>query len=312
MPAYKSLGISATLLVTDLDQTLSDEINLRMGKGLQQDTKRIQDQLNNGRALQEQPTGLENSKVGVFQFLGENEDMVLLMVAASDGQGGEEYIIVEDVDVVEGERPENTNAVPTSTTPPPTTPTQTASGRKSKRVANNQLKRSNGGKRREQLTETPSTPFGQVVAPTAQSGKTQKRSKIHHNHLTEQLALCLNVDFTKFYEKEKTDAPLLHGKDLKLEVFINGQLVGVTFESSRKRTTGLVQYSGTRFHRQVSPLEQRISLDDQNTDRTRVRPKSHGCMYRQQQSRRAMSTAHLISVGTTSARHWDKKPTCEA
>jgi hypothetical protein len=252
MPTYNSLGITAALLVTDLDQTLSDEIDLRMGKGLQKNTKRIQDQLLNGRALQEQLTVPENSKVGIFQFLGEDEDMVLLVVAASDEQGDDDGI-VRDSAMVEGERPENTNAVltlTTDTTPPHPTPAQDTSGRKkSKRIANNRRASSNGSKRGEKLTEP--------AAPAASSSNTRKRSKSLHSHLAEQLALCLKVDLTKFYAKEKADAPLLSGKDLKLEVFINGHLVEVTYETASRpyKRADIVQYSGTRFHRQVSPLE---------------------------------------------------------
>jgi hypothetical protein len=240
MPTYNSLGITAALLVTDLDQTLSDEIDLRMGKGLQKNTKRIQDQLLNGRALQEQLTVPENSKVGIFQFLGEDEDMVLLVVAASDEQGDDDGI-VRDSAMVEGERPENTNAVltlTTDTTPPHPTPAQNTSGRKkSKRIANNRRASSNGSKRGEKLTESSTTPFDLIAAPAApaaSSSNTRKRSKSLHSHLAEQLALCLKVDLTKFYAKEKADAPLLSGKDLKLEVFINGHLVEVTYETASR------------------------------------------------------------------------------
>ena len=68
--------------------------------------------------------------------------------------------------------------------------------------------------------------------------------------------MCLEVDFTKFYKKAKAEAPLLSGKDLKLEVFINGQLVEVACESASRpwRRSGIIKYSGTRFHRQVRPL----------------------------------------------------------
>ena len=249
MPTYNSLGISAALLVTDLDQTLSDEINLRMGEDLQKDTKRIQDHLLRGRALREQST---DSKGGIFQFMGEGEDMVLLVVEAADGQGGDDGM-VKNSDVAQGERRENTNAVPTSTndtTPPPPTPMQVASGRKrSKRVANQKLKRS------EPMTELSTTPSDQVTTPTAPSSQARQRSKSRLNNPTDELALCLKVDFTKFYEKDKAEAPLLNGKDLKLEVFINGQLMEVTYENSRPyKRTGLIRYSGTRFHRQVSLL----------------------------------------------------------
>ena len=266
MPTYNSLGFSASLLVTNLDQTLSDEINLRMGKSLQKDTKRIQDQLSNGRALREYPTGPTSSEVSIFQLLGEDEDMVLLVVAASDGQGDDEGI-GKDSDEVEGERPETTNAVPTSTddtTPPHSTPTQITSGRKrSNRIARNQRAAktprtdSKGGNRGEQLTESSTTSFDHIAAPAAQSSNTRKRSVSHRQQQNpaKELALCLKVDFIEFYAKDKVAAPLLNGKDLKLEVFINGQLMEATYENSRPyKRTGVIRYSGTRFHRQVSLL----------------------------------------------------------
>ena len=88
------------------------------------------------------PTGPTSSEVSIFQLLGEDEDMVLLVVAASDELGDDEGI-GKDSDEVEGERPKTTNAVPTSTddtTPPHSTPTQTTSGRKrSNRTASQHL-----------------------------------------------------------------------------------------------------------------------------------------------------------------------------
>lgn len=266
MPTYHSLGISASLLVTDLDQTLSDEIVLRMGKSLQQDTKRIQDRLSNGHALREQPPDSKLPKVGIFQFLGEDEDMVLLVVEASDGQQQrDEGGPVEDGVDVQGELPETTNAVPTSTNKtslPLPTPMQNIAGRKkSKRVVNSQRSDLDGSKRRKRSVDAPTTPFDQIAASTVQPGKSEKRSRSYATHLPDQLALCLKLDFTKFYEKDKADVPLLSGKDLKVEVFINGQLADVTYESSRPyKRSDVVQYSGTRIHRQVCTLVSNIHV----------------------------------------------------
>jgi hypothetical protein len=214
MPTYHSLGISASLLVTDLDPTLSDEILLRMGKGLQQDTKRIQDLLSNGRALREQPTGSQTSKVGVFPFLGQHEDMVLLLVEASDRQGQhDEYGTSTDGTAVQGEHSVNANAVPTSTndtTPPRLTPMQnTVGGRKSKRATNSRRSDSSTGRHRKQSTKALANPVPQITAPTAQLSKNLKRSRSQVNHHVGPLALSLNIDCTNFYEKYKADAPLL-------------------------------------------------------------------------------------------------------
>jgi hypothetical protein len=252
MPTYNSLGISATLVVTDLEQTLSDEINMRMGANHQKDAKRIQSRLSNGRTLLEQPVGLRNSKVGVLQFVGEDEDMVLFLVKANDSQDNGESSVV-DSDVGQGDRPASTNVEPAptnDTTPSRWAHVQDATGRERTR---NRTKSPDDGncrsRRRKQSTEI--TTHDQVATPAAEAIPTQAQRRSLTND--GKLALCLKVDCTKFYQKEKNDVPLLNGKDLKLEVFINGELVEVSFESSRPyKRADVIQFSGTRFHRQVS------------------------------------------------------------
>jgi hypothetical protein len=252
MPTYNSLGISASLVVTDLEQTLSDEINMRMGANHQAHAKRVQSQLSNGRSLLEQPLGLHNSKVGVLQFVGEDEDMVLFLVEASDSQDKDESSAVNS-DVGQGERPASTNVEPTptnDTTPSRRAHMQDATG--CKRTRNSTKSPDDGNRRsrrRKQSTET--TTHDQVAIPSAEAIPTQEQLRSLTND--SKLALCLKVDCTKFYQKDKNDIPLLSGKDLKLEVFINGQLVEVSYESSRPyRRANAIHFSGTRFHRQVS------------------------------------------------------------
>ena len=86
MPTHNSLGISASLLVSDLDKTLSNAIKLRMGTSQKKDAKRIESELSKGRALLEKPIGTDKAKVGVIQFVGDDKQMALLAVEASDGQ----------------------------------------------------------------------------------------------------------------------------------------------------------------------------------------------------------------------------------
>jgi hypothetical protein len=253
MPTYNSLGISASLVVTNLEQTLSDEILMRMGADHQEHAKRIQSHLSNGRALLEQPLGLRNSKVGVLQFVGEEGDMALFVVEASDSQDTDGSAIMES-DVSQGERVAKTNVETTPTDD--TTPTRRASmkdaaSRKSTRNSTKSLGDGNRrSHRRKQSTET--TTHDQVAIPAAEANpiQDQLRSLVDD---TGKLALCLKVDCTKFYQKDKNDVPLLSGKDLKLEIFINGHLVEVSYESSRPyKRADVIHFSGTRFHRQVS------------------------------------------------------------
>jgi hypothetical protein len=257
MPTYNSLGISASLVVTNLEQTLSDEILMRMGADQQGHAKRIQSQLSNGRALLEQPLGSHNSKVGVLQFVGEDGDMALFVVEASDSQDNQDKdgSAVADSDVGLGERLAKTNVetTPTNdTTPPHRASMKDATSRKSTR---NSTKSPGDGnrrsRRRKQSAET--TTHDQVVIPAAEANPIQDQLRSLIDGVTGKLALCLKVDCTKFYQKDKNDLPLLSGKDLKLEIFINGHLVEVSYESSRPyKRADVIRFSGTRFHRQVS------------------------------------------------------------
>lgn len=94
MPTYKSLGISASLSVTELDTTLSDGIKLRMGSDHQDDADRIKLQLANGRTLRERPCGNADGKVStnVMQFVGDDKDMVLFVVVARDKEEAEQRV----------------------------------------------------------------------------------------------------------------------------------------------------------------------------------------------------------------------------
>jgi hypothetical protein len=256
MPTYNSLGISASLVVTNLEQTLSDEILMRMGADQQEHAKRIQSQLSNGRALLEQPLGLHNSEVGVLQFVGEDGDMAIFVVEASDSQIKDGSAIVES-DVGQGERVAKTNVEPTptnDTAPSRQAPTQDATSRKRTRNRTKSPADANRrSRRRKQSTET--TTHDQIATPAEEAIPTQEQLRSVIDDVTGKLALCLKVDFTKFYQKDKHDLPLLSGKDLKLEIFINGHLVEVSYESSRPyKRANVIHFSGTRFHRQVSSL----------------------------------------------------------
>lgn len=257
MPTFHSLGISASLLVTDLQQTLSDEIALRMGAQHQAKAKRIQSLLSSGRVLLEQPIGSNSPKVGVVQFLGEDQDMVSLLVGASDRRYEDDGPVGDD-DISEDEHLVKTNVEPTSTsdsTPSSLAPMQgSTSRRKSKSSANSQGTGKNSDSHRKQSTQI-TTP-DHVALPGAKPSKAQTQSPSVANEATGQLALCLKVDFTNFYQKDKEDLGLLGGKDLKLEVFINGHLVEVCYGSSRPhKRVHVFRFSGTRFHRQVSSLD---------------------------------------------------------
>lgn len=84
MPSYNSLGVSASLSVTKLDGTVSNDVMLRMGSAQQEIAGRVDAQISKGRALPERPCRLNGSKVGVIQFVGVDQDMALFVVETGD------------------------------------------------------------------------------------------------------------------------------------------------------------------------------------------------------------------------------------
>jgi hypothetical protein len=227
MPTYTSTGIGASLIVAELSGTVCDNIQLRMGPDQQEEAQRIKLQLLNGHTLQERPIGQNNSMVGVLQFVGDERDMALFAVEAGEPGGGSLGSLCSPTNVEPP--PESASSFISQTFADSTPaslvePAQASSGSKKKKKASNNGRSSNHDQ----------------TAPTA---PTPKRTIA----FDEPLALSLKLDCGAFIKS--TD---MQGKDLKVEIFLNGQLVAVTFESKRSaRSKGKFLYSGKRFHRQA-------------------------------------------------------------
>lgn len=272
MPTYNSIGVSASLLVTSLDGTLSDAIDLRMGTTHQVSANRINKRLDSGRALPETPIGSSDSKVGILQLVGEDQDMALFLVEAGDAvapQTQQGYIAAAPTaGVIEKKSFALTNIDPAlmgATTLDPQPPTATeptyaqlptallpdtqpytdesapsvdqpaqANPSHRKMSKSKVAKKTNlSRKKSEPATQKPKQP--QSFADVADSSG--------------PLALTLKVDCTKFFTIGNKE--LLGGKDLKIEVYLNGQLVDVSYESQRSgKHGGLFLHSGLRVHRQ--------------------------------------------------------------
>lgn len=84
MVTYNSLGVSASLSVTELAPTLSDDVLLRAGDDQREIAERIAAQIASGRNLPERLCRSNDSKVGILQFVGDCEDMPLFVVEAGD------------------------------------------------------------------------------------------------------------------------------------------------------------------------------------------------------------------------------------
>ena len=232
MPTYNSTGIGASLVVSELTGTLCDEIQFRMGSGQREDAERIRLQLLNGCKLQERPIGQHHSTVGVLRFVGDERDMALFVVEAGEPEQVQNEPRDHSLANVETPSVTATTFTSQSSTDVTTTPkhiaAQVASGRK-KKSGNN--KRSKSHNQTAVNTTTPE----------------QKQSQGHAITFDKPLALSLKVECGDFIRSED-----LRGKDLKIEIFLNGQLVNVTFESLRHaKVRGDPLYSGKRFHRQA-------------------------------------------------------------
>lgn len=142
MPTHNSLGISASLLVSDLDKTLSNAIKLRMGTSQKKDAKRIETQLSKGRTLLEKPIDTDTAKVGAIHFVGDDKKMALLAVEASDGKYEKSGPVVYDCADQDQTRVETNlelTSVDNATLPFPS-PTQNALVHQNSKIGNTHAK----------------------------------------------------------------------------------------------------------------------------------------------------------------------------
>lgn len=308
MPTYNSLGVSASLVVTDLDKTLSNTIQLRMGSHQQKDAERIKSQLDKGRTLPERQVSFYNSKVGILQFVGDDGDMALLSVKAGDkfqkGQG-----IKRHQNYIDGESLSATDigaGAMMQRTPSPRTDLQASAiadieeilgsiEQAAPSTPHSQVKHQDKGRQRvssnirglarngsgnqdgkDVVMREPEIGNGNSSVASDSNGLPQ-HSKLSEPGLTTrsggQYALVVNLNCEKMIKRK--DLKTLNGKDLKLELFLNGELVEVTYESMRSsggangKRNGSFRFSGKRFHRQgEKPLVYAPASDTSDVSKT--------------------------------------------
>ncbi|KAK5121322.1 hypothetical protein LTR85_005488 [Meristemomyces frigidus] len=263
MPTYYALGISATLSVANLQASLSNVVDLKQGAEQRSDAQRINDVLNNGRNLPERPIGEGGGEQGVQQFLGEREDMPFFMVEAGEGVRRKGIALrkeetaepgVSDDEGADTESPlTSLDATPSSGAAPyicadgspvPATPDL-------------------GRLRRAAQRRVP-TPAPQVPPPFTGFD----RACGYLDQASGPQALCLTIETcNRSFLLAKPDAPTkASGKDLKVEVFVNGQLAGISFINRRGAAVELmdnkVRFQGLRIHRQIEkPWIYEVAVD---------------------------------------------------
>ncbi|KAK5719110.1 hypothetical protein LTR15_007633 [Elasticomyces elasticus] len=300
MPKYHAVGVSASLSVSNLQSSWSNVFDLRMSAEQRADAERIEHGFATGRKLPEEPTGSDGGTKGVVEFVGEHEDLPIFVVEAGEAvgkkrpdqdsvdeeegegcggpvmavgmgmestQGREDGVAEGDDGVADRERMDIDSPLTSLTgTPsvveapsslrrqnPPTSPTPMTARKRMKRA------------KKAQAVEGLSSEL------TSLSDLSHLRSFLDAPDGPQ--ALCLTVEIGASllakagYDSRKT------GRDLKLEVFLNGELVAGSLFNSRGIAVEVkndkVRFHGTRIHRQSErPWTYRTSKASATQDET--------------------------------------------
>lgn len=220
MPTYNAIGLSASLTVADLASTCSNVIDKRMREQQRLDAERIDNIFSTAIKLPENVVGADGSTSGAMQFLGAKHDIPVFVVEAGAN--------VQPVYSFKGE------------------------------VAI-------GDHDSDSLKDAPSDPFDDADLPLSSLATTPSPAKfglansspqrgiLNSNNRAKALCLTVSASDESFLPKAPKSNGL--GIDLKMEVFINGELVGISFVNTRGAAVELkdnrVRFTGTRVHRQL-------------------------------------------------------------
>ena len=260
MPTYSAVGITATLGVASLQESLSKVIDLKMGRHQSNDAKRIKEVFTHGHNLPEKSIGPGGSDHGVLQFLGPGEDMPCFMVEVGEhlarprleagtqsGLGPERPRAREDSHVTDVDKPsmQQSDSPLTSLGATPSSGTPTSS-----RVQNplpftpDRASQS----RPDSYLFTSLLPDMQRVAEVLGTDQQIGGS-------SGPLALGLTIELCAASFLPPLDHSRYEGSDLKLEVFVNGELAGSTLINKRgsaiDRLENKIRFQGVRVSRQM-------------------------------------------------------------
>ncbi|KAK0337791.1 hypothetical protein LTR91_010757 [Friedmanniomyces endolithicus] len=258
MPTCHAAGVSATLSVANLQASCSNVFDLRMFAEQRLDAERIENVFATGRNLPERPLSTEGDGMGVMQFVGANEDMPLFMVEAGDGlaraRSGE--TAHQAGDPVGGLMVANTDSPLTSLSGTPDAVDLTFAVKREQSPA--PATTLTGRKRAKKAARA------QPVEPDAKPALTffsdfERARTFLDTNPDEPQALCLTVQTNhKSFLPKNMDGTKRTGQDLKIEVFLNGELVASSLINTRGSAVELkndkIRFHGTRVHRQSERL----------------------------------------------------------
>ena len=246
MPTYHATGVTARLGTCDLQASLSNVIDWRMGREQRADAARVQAVLSAARKLPERPIGEDGTEKGVVRFIGVNEDMALFMVETGENVGKRIQPTEHDFEEMKVDgKPEDAMMLfsddsPLTSLGATPTPTQLSFNTSPQKAAP-----------AEQNLHVQTPPN---IAHTLEDALRSTRSLF--DSLAQALVLDVEVSHKSFLPPNptlKSGASL--GKDLKAEVFINGELADVHFVNARRSAVqhvrDKIRFSGMRVHRQT-------------------------------------------------------------
>lgn len=250
MPTYHACGVTARLTTCDLRPTLSGFTDLRMGGEQRKDALRIQKELSGGEKLGERPIGSDGSESGVVQFVGKHGDIPLFVVEASEHlrkkrPPAQKALLAKQR--ISGS-PSDSSLTSLGATPDSTQEAFLSTAQATEATVPKPQARSK--------TKTKPQVKSQTALPLEQHTLEQALRSAHENFGPDQQALVLEVELGQesFLPTRNLSASL--GKDLKIEIFVNGELAEVSFINARRSAAQVVgdkiRFAGTRVHRQVS------------------------------------------------------------
>ena len=223
-----------------------------MGNEQRNDESRVKGIFAAARKLPERPIGEDGGDRGVVQFIGINQDMALFMVEAGENvRQHAKWAEENEGDEMEvGETSIDEKSIcptlllsddsPLSSLGATPTPTRES--------FSDFFQKSAPGK--QSLSVQSSTKFAQSLEEALQSTRSYLDSS------TQALILDVDVSHKSFLPPSaKIGRGASLGKDLKLEVYVNGELTNVEFINARRSAVqivnGSLRYTGTRLHRQL-------------------------------------------------------------
>ena len=308
MPHYHAIDLKAGLSVTDLDATWSRVFDLRMGAEQREDEERIEKIFAAARCLPEYPIRLQaapdvylndgRQERCVLSFLGDGSDLPVFVTECGDGAArcaavrpcsapevgqGPEHIVkgvaVQDANITAHQEPENDESPLNNSS---ATPEQCGDGNKNANFAYHAI----GPPTSPSPISTYERSTVRAAMPHASMEPNEHPLSSSHAYaisscsrgradLGEPQALCLTLElgYPAFLPPAKAPgvkrAP---GKDLKIEVFLNGELVSCSLVNSRPRNVEGASKAGKGRKKDKDKLNvsggKRGKRDDEDERRT--------------------------------------------